>query len=87
MLKYGDKIGIVCCSNGQKGTYTEKIKYLENTLIAIGLHPVFSDHIYEKESIFSGTAQERANADKPSRSFPLAVKAGTIDQYGISIMV
>ena len=32
-------------------------------------------------------AQERANADKPSRSFPLAVKAGTIDQYGISIMV
>lgn len=61
MLKYGDKIGIVCCSNGQKGTYTEKIKYLENTLIAIGLHPVFSDHIYEKESIFSGTAQERAN--------------------------
>ena len=62
MLKYGDKIGIVCCSNGQKWTYTEKIKYLENTLIDIGLHPVFSDCIYEKESIFSGTASERANA-------------------------
>ena len=62
MLKSGDKIGIVCCSNGQKIAYAEKIKYLEQTLKAIGLHPVFSDHIYEKESIFSGTAQERANA-------------------------
>lgn len=62
MLKYGDKIGIVCCSNGQKQTYTEKIKCLENTLIDIGLHPVFSDYIYEEESILSGTAEERADA-------------------------
>lgn len=62
MLKYGDKIGIVCCSNGQKRTYAEKIKRLENTLIDIGLNPVFSDCIYEKEDIFSGTAKERANA-------------------------
>ena len=56
----GNKIGIVCCSNGQKQTYHEKIKYLENTLLSIGLHPVFSDYIYEKEDIFSGTAKERA---------------------------
>ena len=62
MLNYGDKIGIVCCSNGQKRTYIEKIKCLENTLIDIGLQPVFSDCVYEKESIFSGTAEERANA-------------------------
>ncbi len=62
MFKHGDKIGIVCCSNGQKRTYTEKIKCLENTLIDIGLQPVFSDHIYEKESIFSGSAKERADA-------------------------
>lgn len=62
MLKYGEKIGIVCCSNGQKGTYAEKIKSLENVLIEIGLQPVFSDYIYEKENIFSGTAKERANA-------------------------
>ena len=33
MFKCGDKIGIVCCSNGQKTTYAEKIKCLENTLI------------------------------------------------------
>lgn len=62
ILKYGDKIGIVCCSNGQKCTYVEKIKSLENVLIDIGLQPVFSDYIYEKENIFSGTAEERANA-------------------------
>ena len=62
MFKCGDKIGIVCCSNGQKTTYAEKIKRLENTLINIGLQPVFSDYIYEKESIFNGIAKERASA-------------------------
>ena len=62
MFKCGDKIGIVCCSNGQKCTYVEKIKRLENTLTEIGLQPVFSDCIYEKEDVFSGTAKERANA-------------------------
>lgn len=62
MFKHGDKIGIVCCSNGQKCTYEEKIKRLENTLTEIGLQPVFSDYIYEKEDIFCGTAKERANA-------------------------
>lgn len=62
MFKYGDKIGIVCCSNGQKKTYMGKIKCLANTLIDIGLKPVFSDYIYEAESVFSGTAKERASA-------------------------
>lgn len=62
MLKAGDKIGIVCCSNGQKQINEDKIKYLEQTLRDIGLIPVFSDYIYEKESVFSGTAQERADA-------------------------
>lgn len=62
MFKQGDKIGIVCCSNGQRCTYKEKIKCLENTLTEMGLQPVFSDYIYEKNNIFSGTAEERANA-------------------------
>lgn len=61
-MKHGEKIGIVCCSNGQKKAYAEKIKELENTLLDMGLHPVFSDYIYEKEDIFSGTAKERAQA-------------------------
>lgn len=62
MIAYGDKIGIVCCSNGQKQSYLGKIKYLEDTLRHMGLQPVFSDYIYEKEGAFSGTARERARA-------------------------
>lgn len=62
MLKVGDKIGIICCSNGQKQTYAEKINCLEQILKNLGLQPVFSDCIYEKESIFSGSAKERADA-------------------------
>lgn len=56
------KVGIVVCSNGQKKEYAEQIKTLENTLLAIGLQPVFSGYIYENESVFSGTAKERAEA-------------------------
>lgn len=61
-MKAGDKIGIVCCSNGQKRSNMEKIKYLEATLWEMGLSCSFSDCIYEKENVFSGTAKERAKA-------------------------
>ncbi|MBO5097491.1 MAG: LD-carboxypeptidase [Agathobacter sp.] len=57
-----NKVGIVCCSNGQKVTYAEKIKQLENTLLDMGIEAVFNDFIYEKENVFCGTAQERAMA-------------------------
>ncbi len=61
-MKHGSKVGIVCCSNGQKAEYGERIKELEKTLREIGLCPVFSDYIFEKDNVFSGTAQERAKA-------------------------
>ena len=48
MLNRGDKIGIVCCSNGQKQYYADKIKSLETTLREMGLQPVFSAYIYER---------------------------------------
>lgn len=56
------KAGITCCSNGQKKSYSEKLKYLSDTLSDIGIIPVFSNIIYEKEDVFSGTACERAEA-------------------------
>lgn len=62
MLKCRDKIGIVCCSNGQKHYYAEKLNCLEITLRDMGLQPVFSNYIYEKENVFSGSAKERAEA-------------------------
>ena len=56
------KVGIVCCSNGQKKSNENDIKILEKTLQDIGLRPVFSDYIYEKDGISCGSAKERAQA-------------------------
>lgn len=61
-IKVNSKIGIVCCSNGLKPTYKEKLEQLEKTLLSLGLEPVFSDYIYAKENVFGGTAKERAKA-------------------------
>ena len=61
-MQKGDKVGIVCCSNGQKTSYREKIALLCSTLEELGLVPVLSDYVYEKEDVFSGTAKERAKA-------------------------
>lgn len=56
------KVGIVCCSNGQKQAYEEDVKILEKTLQDIGLQPVFSDYIYERDGVSCGSAKERAQA-------------------------
>lgn len=56
------KIGIVCCSNGQLKEWADNLKRLENTLLEMGIQPVFSNYIYEKDGVFSGTARERAHA-------------------------
>ena len=61
-MKREKKVGIVCCSNGQKKAAIPKIEQLKNTLLELGLSPTFGDCIYEKEDIFSGTAKERADA-------------------------
>lgn len=45
-----------------KKTNVEIIEKLKNVLLEMGLHPVFSDFIYEKDGVFSGTAGERARA-------------------------
>lgn len=60
LLNYGDKVGIVACSNGLDKSNIIKIKELETTLKAFGLTAIFSDKIYRKISAFNGTGKERA---------------------------
>lgn len=62
MFQKGDKVGIVCCSNGQKKTNQNKIEQLKEELMSIGLCPVLSSFIYEKENAEAGTAKERAQS-------------------------
>lgn len=61
-MQIGDKVGIVCCSNGQPVDNREKIIQLQETLKSIGLIPVLSKHIYQNDSVFCGTAKERAES-------------------------
>lgn len=61
-VKKGDKAAIVCCSNGQPSSYKDKINRLGDILARLDLVPVFSDHIYEKHSVFSGSGKERAES-------------------------
>jgi muramoyltetrapeptide carboxypeptidase LdcA involved in peptidoglycan recycling len=60
MLRIGDKIAIVGCSNAQLLAYKSKIDILLAAIHELGLIPVCSSCIYEKYSVFSGTAEERA---------------------------
>ncbi|BCZ47852.1 LD-carboxypeptidase [Clostridium gelidum] len=60
LLNYGDKVGIVACSNGLDKSNIIKMTQLENTLNLIGLKTVLSDKIYRKISDFNGTGKERA---------------------------
>lgn len=56
------KAGIVCCSNGMKRSSEQMLIHLEDTLMEVGIEPVFSKYIFENNGISSGTAQERADA-------------------------
>lgn len=59
-LKIGDRVAIVCCSNGLPPDYKPKVNRLQKILRDIGLVPHCSDHIYENSAVFSGTGKERA---------------------------
>lgn len=56
------KVGIIGCSNGQPIKNRAKIEGLLQTLKKIGLNPLSSPYIYEENSIFSGSAKQRAEA-------------------------
>lgn len=55
-------IGIVACSNAQPLTEQDKMARLLWTLRDIGLIPICSEYMYEREDVFSGTVEQRAKA-------------------------
>jgi muramoyltetrapeptide carboxypeptidase len=63
MLKYGDKVGIVACSNALTQKEDNQLTELAETLMGFGLSPVFSQYIFEKNpySVFSGSGEQRAS--------------------------
>lgn len=61
MLKKGDKIALVCCSNGLSVEYADNLKKLITILEAMGLNVIKSKYIFAKNSVFSGNEKERAD--------------------------
>lgn len=59
MLKKKDTVALVCCSNGQPQECKNTINQLVTCLEELGLQVVLSPFLYEKDSVFSGTAKER----------------------------
>ncbi|WP_313130902.1 S66 family peptidase [Anaerocolumna sp.] len=62
LLKQGDKVGIVGCSNALSISSKTKTDELLRTIESLGLIPLCSDFIYEKYSVFSGKASVRGKA-------------------------
>lgn len=62
LLKKGDHIGIVACSNGQPLANNNNIENLLETLKALNLNPICSEYIYEVNSPFNGSAEEKGKA-------------------------
>ena len=62
LLKKGDHIGIVACSNGQPLTNKPKIDLLIENLKNLGLDTICSEYIYEVNSPFNGSPEEKGKA-------------------------
>ena len=60
LLQKGDKIAITGCSNAQPLSNKIKVDSLLAVIQELGLHPISSSYLYEKHSVFGGTAKERA---------------------------
>ena len=62
ILKRGDHIGIVACSNGQPLANNTKIESLLLQLKNLNLNPICSEYIYEVNSPFNGSAKDKGKA-------------------------
>lgn len=61
-MEKGTKVALVCCSNGQPRENRELLCRLEQTLSRLGLVPVFGEYLYAGETVFCGTAKQRAES-------------------------
>lgn len=61
-MKEKGKAAIVACSNGLSGESRPKIEELKARLKEMGLLPVEMGSLYRKDTLWSGTAKERAKA-------------------------
>lgn len=62
MLKRGDRVGIVACSNALPLQDKVEIAQLVDVLTGFGLTPVLSPYIFAENSAFSGSGKQRADA-------------------------
>ena len=62
LLKKGDHIGIVACSNGQPLTNKPKIDLLIENLKNLGLDTICSEYIYEVNSPFNSSPEEKGKS-------------------------
>lgn len=61
-LEKGQKVALVCCSNGLKRNCEENIRLLCKYLEVQGMDVEISPYLYADDSVFSGTGKERAKA-------------------------
>lgn len=61
-MQQGDKAGIVCCSNGLGTEHRYDVVKLQQILTQIGITPVISQYLFAKNTVFSGSGRERAQA-------------------------
>ena len=64
IMKKGDKIGIVACSNGLKESSRPEMEQLKITLESLGLTPFFSEYLYAKDGAERNTAAAGGGADE-----------------------
>ncbi|WP_112181564.1 MULTISPECIES: LD-carboxypeptidase [Paraliobacillus] len=63
LLRYGDTIGIISCSDGKPSEYVTTMKSLEDVLIKLGLKIKFAETIYQvADTPFSGSPERRGQA-------------------------
>lgn len=62
VLKQGDKVGLVACSNGQSRQNEGMMAQLISNLKEMGLEVVCSPYLYANENVFNGSAKEKGEA-------------------------